>query len=52
MLETLHKENSKFYWKWIDKLQGTENINWSEAIDPSTWASHFQNLNQPKLKFA
>ena len=36
----------------IDNLQGIKNINKSEAIDPATWASHFQNRNQPKLKFA
>ena len=36
----------------IDDRQGIKNINKSEAIDPATRASHFQNLNQAKLKFA
>lgn len=50
-LENLHEENPKSYWNLIDKLQGIESTNSSEAIDPNTWVSHFQNLNQPKPKY-
>ena len=45
-LKTLHEENQKSYLKWIDKLQGTE----TEAIDPSTWASHFQKSKPTKTQ--
>ena len=50
-LETLHEENPRSYWKLIDKLRGIERDNVSEAVDPPTWVSHFQNLNIPKPKF-
>lgn len=50
-METLHEENPKSYRKLIDKLRGIEIENVSEAVEPPTWVSHFQNLNKPKPKF-
>ena len=50
-LETLHEENPKSYWKLIEKIQGVEKNDNTDAIDPKSWISHFGDLNKPKPKF-
>ena len=51
-LENLHTDNPKLYWNLIRDLQESKSHDEnSSAIDPSTWFSHFQNLNTVLDKF-
>ena len=51
-LESLHENNPKQYWNLINDLKQNNDKNQvSSAVDPSTWVTHFQNLNQIKSNF-
>lgn len=52
-LESLHENNPKLYLEFaVNNLRGQNcREEKSSAVDPSTWNSHFTNLNQIKDKF-
>lgn len=51
-LESLHDDNPKLYWNLVDDLRGQKDKDQkSSAVEPSSWVSHFKNLNQVKDNF-
>ena len=51
-LESLHDNDPKLYWSLLNDLRKqTGKDSKSSAVDPSTWVSHFKNLNQIKENF-
>ena len=51
-LESLHENNPKLYWNLVNELrQNKGREDKSSSVDPSTWVSHFKNLNEIKDDF-
>ena len=51
-IESLHDENPKLYWNLVNDLRKTKDGEQkSSAVEPSTWVSHFDNLNKIKDNF-
>jgi hypothetical protein len=51
-LDSLHDNNPKLYWNLINDLrQQTEKDQRGSVVDPPSWVSHFEKLNQVKDEF-
>jgi hypothetical protein len=51
-IDNLHNKNPKEYWKLVNDLTEEKKIDNNQCdIGPSTWYTHFKNLNCIKDKF-
>jgi hypothetical protein len=51
-LDSLHVNNPKLYWNLINDLrQQKEKDQRGSVVDPPSWVSHFEKLNQVKDEF-
>ena len=47
-LDSMCENNPSLYWKLLDELKNSDNVNKSEAISSSDWIKHFSSLNEQK----
>ena len=50
-LQSLHDDNPKLYWNIINELKNKKNNDYSSAVAPSKWLSHFQSLGELKESY-
>jgi hypothetical protein len=50
-LQSLHDDNPQLYWNIINELKNKNNKDYSSAVAPSKWLSHFQSLGELKESY-